>query len=66
MTEIPHVHTFVKLKRAANGVSRVKFAVVYDTERTEVQEGGLTLRKARERAASILARNPHARFECVE
>lgn len=59
---IPTVLSFVRLERQADGVSRVKFRVRYDTAEGKVDEPGTTLRKARERAAQILARNPHAAY----
>jgi hypothetical protein len=60
MTLIPKVKSFVGLERVSNGVSRVKFRVVYDEPGMIVREHGTTLRKARERLAQILHRNPHA------
>lgn len=62
---IPTVQTFVTLERLADGVSRVKFRVRYDTAEGRIDEPGTTLRKARERAAQILARNPHAAYRTV-
>ena len=65
MNTIPLVKSFVKLERLADGVSRVKFRVRYDTAEGKVDEPGTTLRKARERAAQILARNPNAAYDTV-
>lgn len=62
---IPTVKTHVTLERLADGVSRVKFRVRYDTDEGSVDEDGTTLRKARERAAQILARNPHAAYHTI-
>lgn len=62
---IPTVKSHVTLERMADGVSRVKFRVRYDTADGQVDEEGTTLRKARERAAQILASNPHAAYKTL-
>ena len=65
MSHIPSVKSFVTLERQADGVSRVKFRVRYDTAEGKVDEPGTTLRKARERCSQLLNKNPHARYKVV-
>lgn len=62
---IPSVKSTVTLERVADGISRVKFRVRYDTDEGKVDEDGTTLRKARERAAQLLDHNPHAKLKML-